>query len=29
MIDYKKVEQAKKLLEESGAPFMLAYNEGK
>ena len=28
MIDYKKVEQAKKLLEESGAQFMLAYDKG-
>nr|DAF08809.1 MAG TPA: hypothetical protein [Caudoviricetes sp.] len=28
MIDYKKVETAEKLLEESGAPFMLAYDKG-
>lgn len=28
MIDYKKVEQAEKLLEESGAQFMLAYDKG-
>lgn len=27
-IDYKKVEQAQKLLEESGAPHMLAYSKG-
>lgn len=27
-IDYKKVEQAQKLLEESGAPYMLAYSKG-
>lgn len=28
MIDYKKVEQAQKLLEESGAQYMLAYDKG-
>ncbi len=28
MIDYKKVETAQKLLEESGAQFMLAYDKG-
>lgn len=27
MIDYKKVEEAQKLLEESGAQFVLAYNK--
>jgi hypothetical protein len=27
MIDYKKVEQAEKLLEESGVPYMLAYSK--
>lgn len=28
MIDYKKVETAEKLLEESGAQYMLAYDKG-
>lgn len=28
MIDYKKVEEAKRLLEESGVQFMLAYDKG-
>lgn len=28
MIDYEKVEQAKKLLDESGAQFVLAYDRG-
>ena len=28
MIDYKKVEQAKRLLDESGAQFVLAYDKG-
>ncbi|WP_304110652.1 hypothetical protein [Phascolarctobacterium succinatutens] len=28
MIDYKKVETAQKLLEESGAQFVLAYDKG-
>ena len=28
MIDYKKVEQAKKLLEESGVPYMLVCDKG-
>lgn len=28
MIDYKKVETAQKLLEESGAQYMLAYDKG-
>lgn len=28
MIDYKKVEQAEKLLEESGVEYMLAYDKG-
>ncbi len=28
MIDYKKVEAAQKLLEESGAQYMLAYDKG-
>lgn len=28
MIDYKKAEQAKKMLEESGAQYMLAYDKG-
>ena len=27
MIDYKKAEQAEKLLMESGVPFMLAYDD--
>lgn len=27
MTDYKKAEQAKKLLEESGVPYMLAYSK--
>ena len=28
MINYNKVEEAKKLLEESGAQYMLAYDKG-
>lgn len=28
MIDYKKAEEAERLLEESGVPFMLAYDKG-
>ena len=28
MIDYEKVEQAKKLLEESGAQFVFSYDKG-
>lgn len=28
MIDYKKAEEAQKLLEESGAQFVLAYDKG-
>lgn len=28
MIDYKKAEQAKKLLEESGVDYVLAYVNG-
>lgn len=28
MINYSKVEEAKKLLEESGAQYMLAYDKG-
>lgn len=28
MINYNKVEEAKKLLEESGAQFVLAYDKG-
>lgn len=28
MIDYKKAEQAKKMLEESGAPYVLVYSKG-